>query len=68
MGLFLFDSGASHWKSCNKSNLNFVKNIRPSGDFNTKANHSGWRYYGYVTKAGKGTCEQKIKIYWDTNC
>ena len=67
MGMFGFYSEA-HYNSCNKSNLNFMKNIHGAGSFDTKANNSGYRYYAYIPNKGKGDCELKLKIYWDESC
>ena len=78
MGLYGFYK-ESHYKSCNKRDLNYMKNTRSSGSFKTKPNRSGWRYYAYITKADdgackygcnkgkgkvKGACAQKIAIFW----
>jgi hypothetical protein len=64
-GLFLMEN-KSDYDRCSKSNLNFVKNNRPSGSFYTKANNAGWRYYVYIPSGG--TCSLKIAIYWDESC
>ena len=59
------------YENCGKNNLNYIKNVRPSGAFMTKPNHAGYRYYGYVpgTKDNatpkSGSCANKIAILWD---
>jgi hypothetical protein len=78
MGLYGFYSEA-HYRKCSKARLNYMKNTRSSGDFWTKANRAGWRYYAHISKAAdgackyerkgchksvKGTCQAKIKIHW----
>ena len=78
MGLYGFYSEAAY-RSCSKNRLNYMKNTRGSGDFWTKANRSGWRYYAHISgaqdgackyerkgchKGVKGGCQAKVKIHW----
>lgn len=36
------------YDTCGKKDLNFLKNPAKSGEFYTKPNRSGWRYYAHI--------------------
>jgi len=55
MGLYGFYK-EEEYISCDKRDVNYIKNTRPNGEFKTKANRSGWRYYGHLTGADDGAC------------
>ncbi|MEO2194287.1 MAG: hypothetical protein ABGY24_17780 [bacterium] len=73
------------WASCAKTpdtELNYMKNQRPSGLFKTKPNRGGWRWYAsfdgaddghckYSCQDGKGIrggCNAKVAVNWDMRC
>ena len=56
MGLYGFYK-EEEYISCDKRDVNYIKNTRPNGEFKTKANRSGWRYYGHLTGADDGACK-----------
>jgi hypothetical protein len=47
MNLWMF-ANKSEYDRCSTSNLNFLKNPTSTGEFYTKPNNSGWRYYAYM--------------------
>lgn len=56
MGLYGFYT-KEHYDGCIKDDLNYIKNTRTNGDFLTKPNRGGWRYYAYITGADDGACK-----------
>ena len=73
------------WKSCAKTpdtELNYMKNQRPSGLFKTKPNRGGWRWYASFEGADDGHCKYscqddkgisggcnaKVAVNWDMTC
>ena len=56
MGLYAFYS-LEEYQNCDKGNLNYIKNTRPTGNFMTKPNRGGWRYFAHVTGADDGACK-----------
>ena len=84
VGVYGFFS-VEDWQSCAKTpdtELNYMKNQRPSGLFKTKPNRGGWRWYAsfdgaddghckYTCSDGKGIsggCNAKIAVNWDMQC
>lgn len=56
MGLYGFYT-KEHYDGCIKDDLNYIKNTRTNGDFLTKPNRGGWRYYAHITGADDGACK-----------
>eukprot|EP00890_Picochlorum_soloecismus_P002460 jgi/Picsp_1/3214/NSC_06054-R1_polysaccharide lyase family 14 protein len=56
MGLYGFYK-EEEYISCDKRDVDYIKNTRPNGEFKTKPNRSGWRYYGHLTGADDGACK-----------
>ena len=84
IGVYGFFS-VEDWQSCTKTpdtELNYMKNQRPSGLFKTKPNRGGWRWYAsfdgaddghckYSCNDGKGIsggCNAKVAVNWDMQC
>ena len=69
------DQGRRDFMNCSVNrDINFLKTEKNSGNFQTKGNQSGTRYYAYIPGLGKygtrggGGCKLKLGVNWGSRC